>query len=357
VDESPEKAVEEARKKVMNLGIIHKTPTALSAPKKGSNPPSPKYKGADFKTTGILKPGDTGYLAALIKGPPKSYQQAMQMIDKQLARKRMDKRQVAYDHEHAARLARVASDAVADMAQEVGAEAEENAQRVANEEEDCVQEMRSASGEDERRHKVKECKKKEADKKKAYAEVAQAESASNLAVKYAGDNEGKVRAEASLYADGTSAELAAQKAADLAKMKLKEFETETEVDNKIEAHRLEAKRVREQEVAAAKAKAQAAQEEYDAKQFSTEQADAKAFSAPRITLEPAKPFPSITPKAKPEAEPAKKVDVAKTTTDAEKAVQVALSVARKNPTPENAAAAEKALSAANKKVTSTRPGE
>merc|ERR1712054_36550 len=57
---------------------------------------------------GVLKPGDRGFLEEQMKGPPKTYEAAVDRIDRALKEKRVKKRMIAYKHEHVARLARAA---------------------------------------------------------------------------------------------------------------------------------------------------------------------------------------------------------------------------------------------------------
>jgi len=115
---------------------------------------------------GVLKPGDRGFLEEQMKGPPKTYEAAVDRIDRALKEKRVKKRMIAYKHEHVARLARAAGNAVADMAQEVQKEAAEHAERLAADAAECAQELASTADPDKKKLLVKACKEK-ADAKKA----------------------------------------------------------------------------------------------------------------------------------------------------------------------------------------------
>merc|ERR1719453_211273 len=160
------------------------------------------------------------------------------------------------------------------MAQEVGKEAEEHAESEAAEAASCLQELESGSHDPETKAQlIKQCKQKVKKKKQAYDEAAQAEAASDKAVASAGTNEGEIRGEASLYEDGTSRLLAAKGKAEAAAMKLKTFEQQSALDDKIDKQFLQQEQAADSKVDAARTKAEQAQDHYDNAEARSEQRD------------------------------------------------------------------------------------
>merc|ERR1712160_213080 len=124
LDATPAEQVAAAKAKVAD--VASGVSTAASPTSVDQNPLAQIVPAKD----GSLKPGQKGFLTQMINGKPKSFKETMAAINNKISKKEIKDRRGAYDHHHAAHLARLASDAVADMAQEVGREADENAEQI-----------------------------------------------------------------------------------------------------------------------------------------------------------------------------------------------------------------------------------
>ena len=277
---------------------------------------------------GSLKPGQKGFLTQMINGKPKSFKETMAAINNKISKKEIKDRRGAYDHHHAAHLARLASDAVADMAQEVGREADENAEQKAADYSDCVLRLGSATDPNERLSLQKECLESKKAKNMAYEEAANAVSASSKAVESAGENEGAVIADANLNTDATQELLNAQKEALGAKMHLEAYDKFSAKTQRQDAALAQVKEAGRQNMARIK------------KSFADRLARHDANSAARDVSAPARPFRSVKPI----------IPVAPKSNDRQdeltNAAEAAMKLARSNPSTANTRAAERAMSVA-----------
>jgi len=230
---------------------------------------------------GLLKPGQKGFLLQQVTGPVKPFAKTMADINHKLQRKWQDKRQMAYQHEEAATLARQASRAVGRMAEEVGTEAEENAQHKAAAAAECAMKLKSTSDEEEKSVIAKECKEALAAKEKAYQEAADAMSASNKAIQQAGENAGRIVGDAGLHEDGTSDLLKAEKAAAGAKLQLEMHDREAKKDEAIMKQRMKLEADTHALMQRAQIQEDAAQDAYDLKMAKAEAAPPPAAASPR----------------------------------------------------------------------------
>merc|ERR1711966_6707 len=225
-------------------------------------------------------------------------------------------------------LAHRASDAVADMAQEVGREADENAEQKAADYADCALRLGSATDPNERLSLQKECLESQKAKNMAYEEAANAVSASSKAVESAGENEGAVIADANLNTDATQDLLNAQKDALGAKMHLAAYDKFSAKTQKQDAEQAQAKEAHRQNMARIK------------KDFDRRLARHDANSAARDVSAPQRPFRAANPI----------IPVAPKSTDRQdeltNAAEAAMKLARSNPSTANTQAAERAMSAA-----------
>jgi hypothetical protein len=228
---------------------------------------------------GNLKPGQKGYLAQQIEGRVVPFKETMAAINHRLHRKWTEERNSAYAHDEAARLAADASQAVGNMAHEVGTEAEENAEHKAALAAQCAQDMMSITDKDAKSLKAKECEQLLDAKRRAYDEAADAMSASTKAIDAAGAREGEIAGMAGVHADGTSRLVVAENNAIGAKLLLKNFEKEEKTDDAIAERRLKAKLENERLIAHANSLEQQAQDNFDADQAAD---DAKPPPAPLV---------------------------------------------------------------------------
>jgi hypothetical protein len=227
---------------------------------------------------GRLKPGQKGFFRQQVTGGHESFKTTMEKIDRKLHLKHQKERQEGYQSSETAKMATEASQAVGAMAQEVQKESMTNAEHKASQAAECAIKLKSTSDEEEKELIAKECQELLDQKKKAYAEAADAMAASEKAIDAAGNNEGKILGRAGLHQDGTMKLLQAQKAATGAKLKLKEFESESAKDMKILAERQRLEANTKQLMERAQQQEQQAQDSYDLRM-----AQAEAAPPPRET--------------------------------------------------------------------------
>merc|ERR1712227_145117 len=230
---------------------------------------------------GILKPGQKGFLLQQVQGPVKSFDKTMSDINHKLQRKWSDERQNAYQHAEAARLARQASNAVGRMAEEVSTEAEENAQKKAAAVAECQMKLEQATDEADKMMIAKECNQALQAKNKAYEEASEAMSASNKAIVSAGQNAGKIVGAARVEEDGVSDLIAAENAAQAAKLRLQTHDREAKKDEEIMKNRLKLEANTHALMQKAKEQEEAAQDAYDLRVATAEQAPPPRPAVPR----------------------------------------------------------------------------
>jgi hypothetical protein len=163
----------------------------------------------------------------------------MDEIDDHLKAKRIRARTRAYQHQQAAFLAQKAADAVANMAQEVGREADENAEQKQADAAKCATDLHDADKAGEAAHKELEakCAKLHLEALKAMDETTQATSAVDKAVEQAGRNQGLTIAEFQMHKDATSYEIDAQNAADTAAANLQTSDEQAKIAQTIRSER------------------------------------------------------------------------------------------------------------------------
>merc|ERR1712196_477600 len=202
-------------------------------------------------------------------------------INHKLQRKWSDERQNAYQHAEAATLARQASNAVGKMAEEVSTEAEENAQKKAAAVAECQMKLEQATAEADTVMIAKECNQALQAKKKAYEEASEAMSASNKAIVSAGQNAGKIVGAARVEEDGVSDLIAAENAAQAAKLRLQTHDREAKKDEEIMKNRLKLEANTHALMQKAKMQEEAAQDAYDLRVATAEQAPPPRAAVPR----------------------------------------------------------------------------
>jgi len=329
LDATPAEQVAAAKAKVADVasGVSTAASSSSSSASLTSTDQNPLAQIVPTKD-GSLKPGQKGFLTQMINGKPKSFKETMAAINLKISKKEVSDRLRAYNHHHAAQLARRASDAVADMAQEVGREADENAEQKAADYADCVLRLGSATDPSERLSLQKECLESQKAKNMAYEEAANAVSASSKAVESAGENEGAVIADANLNTDATQDLLNAQKDALGAKMHLAAYDKFSAKTQRQDAEQAQAKEAHRQNMARIK------------KDFDRRLARHDANSAARDVSAPQRPFRAVNPI----------IPVAPKSTDRQdeltNAAEAAMKLARSNPSTANTQAAERAMSAA-----------
>merc|ERR1712159_926626 len=143
--------------------------------------------------SGAIEPGKKGFLHQQVTGgPPESFKQTMERIDRKLTLKQQKERTAAYQAAETKKMAKEASKAVGRMASNIQQEAAENAEHKAAIAEECKLKWSSTSDPAEREMLAKECKEAIEAKKQAYNKAANAEAASEKALDSAGANEGKI---------------------------------------------------------------------------------------------------------------------------------------------------------------------
>eukprot|EP00657_Telonema_sp_P-1_P003328 TRINITY_DN18105_c0_g1_i1.p1 TRINITY_DN18105_c0_g1~~TRINITY_DN18105_c0_g1_i1.p1 ORF type:complete len:229 (-),score=58.84 TRINITY_DN18105_c0_g1_i1:84-770(-) len=152
-------------------------------------------------------------------------------IQHKLDRRSRIKRAKAYLTESAYRAAKDASRAVGKMAQEVSAEAEDNAERKAAAATECSLQLTGEKDPAKKSYLAKKCAGLLDAKKQAYAEATNAMRAAETAIKAAGEKEGEVRADASFHQDGTGEATQAENEASAARVRLLNFESERKRDD------------------------------------------------------------------------------------------------------------------------------
>jgi len=227
-----ENAIEEANEDLRKAGQKRRSYT----PKPASFKESPNMPP---KRDGTLRPGEIGYLAQMIRGPTKTFQQTMDEIDDHLKAKRIRARTRAYQHQQAEVLAQKAADAVANMAQEVGTEADENAEERQADAAKCATDLHNAdkAGGAAQKELEAKCAKLHLEALKAMDETTQATSAADKAVEQAGHNQGLTIAEFEMHKDPTSYEIDAQNAADAAAAHLKTSDEQAKLAQAIRSER------------------------------------------------------------------------------------------------------------------------
>lgn len=213
---------------------------------------------------GNLIPGQKGYLTQQIEGPVTPFEKTMSDINHKLHRKRTAIREIAYNHDLAARLAADASKAVGNMAHEVSSEANENAESKAAAAAQCAEELQSMTDPAEKGMKAKECEAMLDQKEKAYNEAADAQAASTKAVDAAGARQGEVAGMAGVHADGTSRLVTAENNAIGAKLLLANFVKEQKTDDMIAARRARQKATNRRLIEHANSLEERAQDAFDA---------------------------------------------------------------------------------------------
>jgi len=235
---------------------------------------------------GNLKPGQKGFLRQQIEGRVTPFKETMARINHKLHRKWTAQRNTAYAHDEAARLAADASNAVSQMAHEVGSEAEENAEHKAALAATCAEEMMSITDKEAKALKAKQCEQLLDAKRKAYDEAADAMSASTKAIDAAGAREGEVAGMAGVHADGTSRLVTAENNAIGAKLLLQNFEKEQKTDDAIAARRLKQKQENARLIAHANSLEEQAQDNFDADRAKEDSKPPPApFVVPRLPQE------------------------------------------------------------------------